>query len=91
VIEPLLHAVEPDKAYFWATHQGAKLDLLMLRGSRRVGAEIKRSDAPTLTPSMRIAVDDLRLNRLWIIYPGQQRYNLHERVTAILVAPRAVA
>jgi uncharacterized protein len=83
VIEQLLHAVEPDQAYFWATHQGAELDLLMLRGSRRVGAEIKRSDAPTLTPSMRIALDDLRLNKLWIIYPGQQRYNLHERATVI--------
>jgi len=83
VIEQLLHAVEPDQAYFWATHQGAELDLLMLRGSRRVGAEIKRGDAPTLTSSMRIALDDLRLNKLWIIYPGQQRYNLHERATVI--------
>jgi predicted AAA+ superfamily ATPase len=83
VIEQLLHAVEPDQAYFWATHQGAEIDLLMLRGSRRVGVEIKRGDAPSLTPSMRIALDDLRLNKLWIIYPGQQRYNLNERVTAI--------
>src|SRR5260370_38954830 len=83
VIEQLLQAVEPDQAYFWATHQGAEIDLLMLRGSRRVGVEIKRGDAPSLTPSMRIALDDLRLNKLWIIYPGQQRYNLNERVTAI--------
>jgi predicted AAA+ superfamily ATPase len=83
VIEQLLHAVEPDQAYFWATHQGAELDLLMLRGSRRVGVEIKRSDAPSLTPSIRIALDDLQLGKLWVIYPGQQRYNLHERVTAI--------
>jgi predicted AAA+ superfamily ATPase len=82
-IEQLLHAFEPDQAYFWATHQGAELDLLMLRGSRRVGVEIKRTDAPSLTPSIRIALDDLRLNKLWIIYPGQQRYNLHEKVTAI--------
>jgi predicted AAA+ superfamily ATPase len=83
VIEQLLQAVEPDQAYFWATHQGAEIDLLMLRGSRRVGVEIKRGDAPSLTPSMRIALDDLRLTKLWIIYPGQQRYNLNERVTAI--------
>jgi uncharacterized protein len=83
VIEQLLQAVEPDQAYFWATHQGAELDLLMLRGSRRVGVEIKRSDAPSLTPSMRIALDDLRLDKLWIIYPGRQRYKLNTRVTAI--------
>ena len=83
VIEQLLQAVEPDQAYFWATHQGAELDLLMLRGSRRVGVEIKRTDAPSLTPSMRIALDDLRLNKLWVIYPGQQRYNLNAKVTAI--------
>jgi hypothetical protein len=59
VIEQLLHAAAPDQAYFWATHQGAEIDLLMLRGSRRIGVEIKRSDAPSLTPSMRIALDDL--------------------------------
>jgi uncharacterized protein len=83
VIEQLLQAFEPDQAYFWATHQGAELDVLMLRGSRRVGVEIKRGDAPSLTASIRIALDDLRLHKLWIIYPGQQRYNLNERVTAI--------
>ncbi len=82
-IEQLLRAMEPDQSYFWATHQGAELDLLLLRGSRRVGVEIKRGDAPSLTPSMRIALDDLRLNKLWVIYPGQQRYNLNEKVTAI--------
>ena len=73
MIEQLLHAAEPDQAYFWATHQGAELDLLMLRGSRRIGVEVKRSDAPSLTPSMRIALEDLRLNKLWVIYPGRQR------------------
>ena len=83
VIEQLLHAAEPDQAYFWATHQGAELDLLMLRGSRRIGVEIKRSDAPSLTPSMRIAIEDLRLNKLWVIYPGRQRYDLNKGVTAI--------
>lgn len=83
VIEQLLQTVEPDQAYFWATHQGAEIDLLMLHGSRRVGVEIKRGDAPSLTPSMRIALEDLRLNRLWIIYPGELRYNLTEKVTAI--------
>jgi predicted AAA+ superfamily ATPase len=83
VIEQLLQAFGPDQAYFWATHQGAELDLLMHHGSRRVGVEIKRSDAPSLTPSIRIALEDLRLNKLWVVYPGKQRYNLNEKVTAI--------
>jgi predicted AAA+ superfamily ATPase len=83
VIEQLLRTVEPDQAYFWATHQGAEIDLLMLRGSRRVGVEIKRGDAPSLTRSIRIAIEDLRLNKLWIIYPGELRYNLGEKVTVI--------
>ena len=83
VLEQLLQAAEPDQAYFWATHQGAEIDLLMFRGSRRVGVEIKRSDAPSLTPSMRIALDDLRLDKLWVVYPGEQRFDLTKRVTAI--------
>jgi hypothetical protein len=45
--------------------------------------EIKRSDAPALTPSMRSALEDLRLNRLWVIYPGERRYTLHERVSVL--------
>lgn len=83
VIEQLLQAFEVDHAYFWATHQGAELDLLLMRGSRRIGVEIKRSDAPALTPSMRSALEDLRLNRLWVIYPGERRYTLHERVSVL--------
>jgi predicted AAA+ superfamily ATPase len=83
VIEQLLQAFEVDHAYFWATHQGAELDLLLMPGSRRIGVEIKRSDAPALTPSMRSALEDLRLNRLWVIYPGERRYTLHERVSVL--------
>jgi hypothetical protein len=83
VIEQLLQAFEVDHAYFWATHQGAELDLLLMRGARRIGIEIKRSDAPALTPSMRSALADLRLDRLWVIYPGERRYALHERVTVL--------
>lgn len=83
VIEQLLQSFEFDHAYFWATHQGAELDLLLMRGARRIGVEIKRSDAPSMTPSMRSALDDLRLDKLWVIYPGERRYVLHERVTVL--------
>jgi uncharacterized protein len=83
VIEQLLQAFEFDHAYFWATHQGAELDLLLMRGTRRIGVEIKRSDAPALTPSMRSVLADLRVDKLWVIYPGERRYALHERVTVV--------
>jgi predicted AAA+ superfamily ATPase len=82
-LDQILRIAQPDEAYFWATHGGAELDLLMLKDSRRVGVEFKRTDAPTLTPSMRIALTDLRLDALYAVYPGSRRYRLAERVEAV--------
>ena len=82
VIEQVLAALEHDEAYFWATHQGAELDLLLMRGRRRYGVEIKRADAPRSTPSMHRALTDLKLDRLLVIYPGTSDYRLGERVHA---------
>ena len=90
-IEEALNLVQPDDAYFWATHQGAELDLLLLKNGRRFGMEIKRTDAPTLTPSMRIALDDLRLEHLIVLYPGMRRYPLSTRVTAVPLAEFAAS
>ena len=59
-----------------AAHSGAELDLLLMRGGKRFGVECKRADAPRLTPSMRTAIKDLKLSRLWVIYPGDRRYAL---------------
>ena len=86
-IEETLKVVQPDEAYFWATHQGAELDLLLIKDGRRLGVEIKRMDAPVLTPSMRIALDDLKLEQLVVLYPGKTHYTLAERVK---VAPLSV-
>jgi uncharacterized protein len=83
VIEQILQTFQVDQAYFWATHQGAELDLFLMRGAHRIGIEVKRSDAPSLTPSMRIALADLSLNHLWVVYPGTTRYTLHDRVTVL--------
>jgi len=83
VIEQALHHARPAEAYFWATHQGAELDLLLLKHGRRVGIEIKRADAPGLTPSMRIALSDLKLDRLLVVYPGLKPYRLAPRVDVI--------
>lgn len=88
-IEETLKAVRPDDAYFWATHQGAELDLLLFKGGRRIGVECKRSDAPTLTPSMRIAMEDLRLDRLLAVYPGDRRYAIAKDVEAVPLADLA--
>ena len=83
VIEELLTASRPDEAYFWGTHAGAEIDLLLFKDGRRIGVEIKRADAPRMTPSMRIAMTDLRLERLIVIYPGERRYALTEKVDVL--------
>jgi uncharacterized protein len=85
-VEEAIRLVEPDEAYFWATHQGAELDLLLFKGGKRFGVEVKRADAPTLTPSMRNALTDLSLDHLSVIYPGQRSYALAERVSVIPLA-----
>lgn len=82
-IEEALKAMQADEAYFWATHQGAELDLLLFKDGRRLGVEAKRSDAPRMSRSMQIALDDLKLDRLAVIYPGTLRYPLAERVEAV--------
>jgi uncharacterized protein len=72
-----------DECYFWGTHAGAELDLLVVRGKQRLGFEIKRTDSPTLTPSMRHALHDLKLDRLWVVHAGAGEFPLHERTNAI--------
>ncbi len=79
-VEEVLTAFEPDEAYFWATHQGAELDLFLLKRGRRIGFEIKRADAPAITPSMRIALSDLGLEQLIVLYPGSDAYELGKHV-----------
>ncbi len=88
-VEEALKHFQPDEAYFWATHQGAELDLLLFKDGRRLGVEIKRMDAPTLTPSMRIAIENLRLDRLVILYPGSARYKLAKQVEVLPLATLA--
>jgi uncharacterized protein len=83
VIEESLRAVQPEEAFFWATHQGAEIDLVLIKDGRMLGVECKRVDAPRLTPSMRIALDDLKLERIAVIYPGAKRFPLAERVEAV--------
>jgi len=83
IIEQVINFAEPDEVYFWATHNGAEIDLVFSKGGRMYGVEVKRADAPGLTPSMRAALEDLKLKRIAVIYPGQKRYTLHKQVDVV--------
>jgi predicted AAA+ superfamily ATPase len=72
--------VDSENCYFWSTHQQAELDLLIFHEGKRLGFEFKYADAPTLTKSMRIACEDLRLDELIVIYPGTRKYSLTEKI-----------
>jgi hypothetical protein len=85
-VEEILKALRPDEAYYWATHNGAELDLLLFKDGRRIGVECKRADAPTLTPSMRIALGDLKLDELRVVYPGTRRYALAKGIEVVPLA-----
>ena len=85
-VEQVLAAFETDSAYGWGTHAGAELDLLVTRGGRRYGFECKLADAPGTTRSMRVALADLGLDHLWVIYPGDDAYDLDDRISALPVA-----
>lgn len=81
-IEQIINAYKPDQeeCYFWATHQHAELDLMILKNGKRLGFEIKYSGSPKLTKSMEIATQDLRLDSLSIIYPGDVDYPLKDGI-----------
>ncbi len=85
-VEEVIKSFRPDEAYFWATHGGAELDLLLFKNGRRIGVECKRADAPRLTPSMRIALTDLKLDHLYVLYPGEKTYSLAKNVEVLPLA-----
>ena len=84
-IEQLIACANLRSTYFWSTHGGAELDLLMIAGGKRYGFEFKYADAPGTTRSMRIAMQDLNLTHLWVVYPGDEAYDLDERISVLPV------
>ena len=91
-LEQTLVAHGAREAYFFATQRGAELDLMLLRRGRRWGFEFKCTDAPRTTKAMHIAIADLGLEHLWVVYPGSVRYSLTDRITALpLVEVNAIA
>ena len=84
-IEQLLMglAIQQEEAFYWRTAQGAELDLLIVIDGRRIGVELKFSDAPTITQSMRISLLDLKLHHLYVVYPGARQYALSSLITVV--------
>ena len=82
-LEQVLGVLRPDQAWFWATYSGAELDLLFFAGGKRYGVEFKFNEAPTVTKSMHMALADLDLRHLWVVYPGKHSYPVHEKITML--------
>jgi predicted AAA+ superfamily ATPase len=82
-VEEVIKALQPDETYYWATYNRAELDLLLFKQGRRIGVECKRADAPVLTPSMRIAMADLKLDHLYVVYPGEKAYTLGKKIEVV--------
>jgi predicted AAA+ superfamily ATPase len=72
-----------EECFFWATHAGAELDLLVIRGSRRLGFEIKLTSSPSITPSMKSALSALKLNSLSVIHAGEKTFSLSKKIQAV--------
>lgn len=81
VVEQVLRAVRPTQAWFWASHGEAELDLFFIHKGKRLGVEVKFSEAPTVSRSMRIASKDLALDHLFVVYPGEHRYAVDKGIT----------
>lgn len=86
VLEEIVAAAGERNVWFWGTHGGAELDVLVTRGPLKVGFEIKWADAPRMTRSMHQAIADLVLDHLYVVYPGPKRYALAPRVSALPLA-----
>ena len=85
IIELIMEQFDKDSSefYFWATHTGAELDLYTTAGGKRLGIEVKRTTTPKLTPSMKIAMQDLNLNELIVVHAGKESYSLAKSVRAV--------
>ncbi|MCD6056016.1 MAG: uncharacterized protein K0R12_978 [Gammaproteobacteria bacterium] len=80
IIRLQMPAIDSNDCYFWSTQSGAELDLLIVSGTQRIGYEFKYQDAPKITKSMRTALEDLQLSRLYIVYPGNQAFQMDEKI-----------
>ena len=77
-MEQIIRRIHPTQVYYWATYSGAELDMFMIVNGRRYGMEFKFSEAPDKTKSMAVAIESLKLDRLLIVYPGQESWPINE-------------
>ena len=89
VVEQIARLLRPPELYFWGAHTGAELDVLLMRGGRRYGVEIRFSEAPKITRSMRTAIEDLKLDRLIVVSPGERSYPIDETIEVVAVGELA--
>ena len=82
-MEQIIGLLDPRDAYYWATHGGAELDLLVRVAGKSYGFECKYADAPGTSRSMHIALNDLALEHLWVVYPGRRESALDSRISVI--------
>jgi len=72
-----------EECFTWSVQSGPEVDLVLTKRTGLFGFEFKAGDAPQRTKSMRAAVDELQLTKLFVIYPGEMSYALDERIDAI--------
>lgn len=75
--------LSPEEVFFWATHAEAELDLLTMSGCKPIGFEFKYTDTPKITKSMNIALQTLKLEKIFVIYPGSANFKLSDRIVAV--------
>ena len=81
-LEQVIEALQATDSYFWATQADAELDLMIIQNGKRLGFEFKYTDMPRTTKSMHIAIEDLKLDKLILVYPGKEIFALTEKITA---------
>ena len=91
IIEQLLTLLRSREAWFWGTQQGAEIDLVTTIDSKRVAFEVKRTDQPQMTPSIRSALRDLELDHVYVVHAGNERFEIADRVTAVPAAALLIA
>lgn len=85
VIQQVVHTLRasPDQCFHWSTRAGAELDLLVMSGGRRLGFEVKRTEAPRVTRSMRSAIETLGLSQLFVVHAGTQSHRMAPTARAL--------
>jgi uncharacterized protein len=83
VIEQIMQVLNTRDCYFWRTHTGSELDLMVVKNGKKLGFEIKYSDVPKITRSMNSVIEDLSLDKLFLIYQGKRKIQLQERIFAL--------